>query len=202
MKLFCFAVALVLLLGCGLATAQSPATRPDAQSDYEPRSGPGAGQTFLAQFAGNWNVEKTFLPASAAPVKVSGECKQSMINGGRFLKSEFVFGSGQDETTGTGIIGFDAGSGRFTSVWVDSRSTRMSIRQSDDTFDGKEIVLYSRSLNNATTQPSRRSHTVTLLEDNGNKIVHRQYVPSPDGSERLVMELIMTRRSPATQPSR
>jgi hypothetical protein len=44
---------------------------------------------------------------------------------------------------------------------------------------------------------SRRSRTNTKLEDNGNKIVHRQFSLAADGSERLVMELVMTRKTGA-----
>ena len=43
----------------------------------------------------------------------------------------------------------------------------------------------------------RQSRTVTRLEEDGAKIVHRQYAVGPDGSERLVMELVMTRKPAA-----
>jgi Protein of unknown function (DUF1579) len=184
-----------------LLAADSVTTRPDSQSSYEPRSNPGIGQVFLAKMAGDWTVVKTFYPAKGPPQSDSGTCTQTMINDGRYLQSDFVFGTGQDQTTGIGIIGFDPDSGRFTSVWADSRSTRMSIRQSADTFDGKQIILYNRPLGAATTRPSRTSRTITHLEDNDNRLVHRQYIRLPDGSERLVLELMMTRRLPATQPS-
>src|SRR3954467_15569173 len=98
----------------------------DPQSQYEPRSGPGAGQKFLEKFVGTWDVVKTFHPRAGDPVKSAGECKQEMIHDGRFLRSEFTFGEGAAKTTGTGLIGFETGSGLFTSVWTDSRSTRMS----------------------------------------------------------------------------
>jgi hypothetical protein len=116
-----------------------------------------------------------------------------MINWGRFLRSEFVFHGGGADTTGLGLIGFEAESGKFTSVWTDSRQTRMSIRESEDRFNGDEIVLYSRSLG-GDVKDARRSRTVTRLEDGGRKIAHRQYVPGPDGKERLIMELLMTRK--------
>jgi hypothetical protein len=35
---------------------------------------------------------------------------------------------------------------------------------------------------------------VTKLEEDGNKIVHRQYNIAQDGKERLVMELVLTRK--------
>jgi hypothetical protein len=185
---------LVLTAVICLASAADPPQRPkDPQSNYEPRSEPGAGQAFLQKFVGDWEVDKTFYRRSGAPVHMKGQCQQAMIHGGRFLRSEFVFGNGDDRTTGTGIIGFEPGSGTFTSVWTDSRSTRMSLRQSKGAFNSKEIVLYSASLT-AAGKGARRSRTVTRLDDGGHKIVHRQYAAGQDGKERLMMELLLTRR--------
>ena len=195
--------ALVVLLAFGFLSgaAQPPQKPKDPQSAYEPRSGPGAGQKFLEQFVGDWDVLKTFHPRAGDPVRQKGECRQTMMHGGRFLRSEFVFGSGEGKTTGLGIVGFEPASGRFTSVWTDSRATRMSLRQSEDSFNGKEIVLFSKSLDGGTRE-GRRSRTVTRLEDGGGKIVHRQYAIGPDGKERLMMELLMTRKPKASPPGK
>src|SRR5580765_4971475 len=81
-----------------------PPEKKDPQSTIEPRSGPGEGQKFLQKFVGTWDVAKTFNPRSGEPVKAKGECVQTMIHGGRFLKSEFTFGEGDAKTTGTGMI--------------------------------------------------------------------------------------------------
>ena len=174
-----------------LAAEPPPEPKKDPQSAIEPRSGPGAGQKFLQQFVGTWDVAKTFHPRAGEPVKQSGTCVQTMVHGGRFLKSEFTFGTGEAKTTGTGLIGFEPDRGVFTSVWTDSRSTRMSLRQGKDKFDGEQIVLWSQTLGGE--KEGRKSHTVTRLEDGGKTIVHRQYGVATDGSERLVMELRMTR---------
>jgi hypothetical protein len=173
---------------------KSGATKPkDPQSKYEPRSQPGEGQKFLHKFVGDWDVAKTFHPKSGEPFRQTGQCRQTMIHGGRFLQSDFTFGHSDEKTTGTGLIGFDPASGLFTSVWIDSRSTRMSFRQGQEKFDGKQIVLHSRSLGGDGKQ-GRVSRTVTRLEDNGRRIVHRQYTAGEDGKERLVMELILTKK--------
>ncbi|HSZ54615.1 MAG TPA: DUF1579 family protein [Tepidisphaeraceae bacterium] len=183
-------LAVVLLLSAVTAIAQE---KKDAQSSYEPRSGPGAGQKFLAHFVGQWEVTKTFYPRSGQPSIAKGECRQTMINDGRFLKSEFVFHSDSGDTTGLGLIGFEPESGRFTSVWMDSRQTRMSLRQSKEPFNGSEIVLFSKSLDQ-DGRPARQSRTITHLEDGGKKIVHRQFSAGSEGKERLVMELVMMAR--------
>jgi len=174
-----------------LITATSPAGgQQGSQATFEPRSSPGAGQRFLEKFTGDWSVTKTFYPRAGEPIRAEGRCHQAMIHEGRFLQSDFVFQQGGKKTTGLGIIGFEPESGRFTSFWTDSRQTRMSVRQSQDRFDGKQIVLYSRSLD-ADANEARRSKTVSRLEDEGRKLVHRQYALGPDGEERLVMELVM-----------
>ena len=176
-----------------LLIAAAPPDSKDPQARIEPRSGPGVGQEFLGRFAGDWEVAKVFHPRSGEPVRVEGTCHQAMIHGGRFLQSDFAFGRGDGRTTGTGIIGFEPGPGRFTSVWTDSRATGMSVRQSREPFDGHQIVLYSRSLE-PDGREARSSRTITRLEDDGRRIVHQQHAFGPDGPGRLVMELVMTRK--------
>ena len=172
---------------------RSPATRENPQAKFEPRSKPGEGQKFLEQFVGDWDVVKTFHPRNGEPVSSEGRCRQSMIQDGRFLQSEFTFESDAGKTTGTGLIGFEPETGKFTSVWIDSRQTRMSFRQSEEKFDGKKIVLVGKALGEEP-KGGRRSQTVSTLEGDGKKIVHRQHAIDADGKERLVMELVLTRK--------
>jgi hypothetical protein len=185
--------ATMVASACLLIAAAGPVDGQEApQTPFEPRSSPGAGQRFLEKFAGDWAVIKTFYPRSGEPIRVEGRCHQAMIHEGRFLQSDFVFRQGGKATTGLGIIGFEPESGRFTSFWTDSRQTRMSVRRSRDPFDGQQIVLYSRSLD-AGGDEAHRSKTISRLEDEGRKLVHRQYALGPGGEERLMMELVMTR---------
>lgn len=112
--------------------AQAPKTAKDPQSSFEPRSQPGAGQKLLEKFAGDWDVVKTLYLRPGEPIRMTGTCRQTMRHDGRFLQSEFAFEQKGTKTTGLGLIGFEAETGKFTSVWTDSRSTRMSFRQSQD----------------------------------------------------------------------
>ncbi len=183
------AVAICLLAGA----ADPPKTQRDPQAAFEPRSAPGAGQKFLERFVGDWDVAKTFHPRSGEPSRTKGSCRQTMIHDGRFLQSEFRFEQDGKTSTGLGLIGFEPATGKFTSVWTDSRQTKMSLRHSRDPFDGERIVLYSGSLE-TDAKDARQSRTVTVLEDKGNRVVHRQFAISADAGERLMMELVMTRR--------
>jgi hypothetical protein len=193
------AVAALVLVACGVGRPAAGQKDKDPQSAVEPRSQPGAGQKFLEKFVGEWDVVKLFFAPSGAALRTGGTCRQSMIHGGRFLQSDFTFGQGTKQTTGTGLIGFEPQTGRFTSVWVDSRQTKMSMRQSKDAFDGNEIVLHAKALGGDGKE--RQSRTITRLEDDGHRIVHRQYNATADGKERLLMELVLTRTTrPGTTP--
>ena len=190
------ALALAVAVCAGLLAWLAPAQdkkddKKDPLQSFEPRSKPGAGQKFLEKFVGEWDVVKTFHPRKGEPVKVTGECRQSMIHDGRFLQSEFTFKADTGKTTGLGLIGFEPETGLFTSVWTDSRQTRMSARQSEDKFNGEEIVLFSKEFGG---KEGRRSKTVTRLEDDGKKIVHRQYAIEAGTPDRLVMELVLTKK--------
>jgi hypothetical protein len=56
------------------------------------------------------------------------------------------------------------------------------------------IVLYGVSLEPARS-PGRESKTISHLEDGGRKLIHRQFsVGGGEGKDRLVMELILTRK--------
>ncbi len=212
-----FAASFAVLMGFAPQAArarQTPPTTPptnppakpqqldiprDPQSSFEPRTGPGAGQKLMEKMAGDWLVVKSIFPVGKPPVRTNGTCKQTMVNDGRFLRSEFSFDNpatgGKDD--GVGLLGYDPKADKFTSVWYDSRSTTFSFRQSVGKFDGEQVLLVGKSLDSAT--PARVSRTVARLENNNNLLLHQQFVPTPDGKERLVMELRMTRR--ATPPA-
>ena len=114
-----------------------------------------------------------------------------MVQSGKFLESDFTFfGSDGIKSTGTGISGFDSKTNRFTTVWYDSRQTTMSIRQSEGTFDGKNIVLWDTPL--TPDHPGRKTVARAHLEEDGRVLVHRHFLIDDKGSERMMIELRMT----------
>jgi hypothetical protein len=122
-----------------------------------------------------------------------GTCKQAMIQDGKFLQSDFIFfDSDGTKSTGTGISGFDSKTNRFTTVWYDSRQTTMSIRQSDGTFDGQNIVLWATPLD--PDRPGRKTVARAHLEEDGRVLLHRHFAIDDKGDERMIIELRMTRK--------
>jgi len=204
MKLFRILLVVgIAVRSVSLIAQEPPKPRPsDAQNSYEPRAAAGAGQVLLAKFAGDWDVVKTFFPSNGgAPVVTKGECRQVMVQDGHFLESNFTFFDRDGKkSTGVGISGFDAKTNRFTTVWYDSRQTSMSIRQSDGTFDGKEIVLWATSLD--PDRSGRRTVARAHLEDNGNVLLHRHFLIDDAGKEKMMIELRMTRKAAAKKKSK
>ena len=194
MKLFAPTIVATCLVAAVPALAQQ-----EGRPSHEAGSAPGPGQKLLEKMAGSWDVTKVFYPRDGDPVRTPGSCRATMIQDGRFLQSEFEFKQGEGKTTGLGIIGFEPETGRFTSFWVDSRQTRASVRQGREPFDGRKIVLYSVTLD-PQSKDSRRSKTISQLEDDGRKLVHRQYSLGSNAEERLIMELIMTKRLRSPRP--
>jgi Protein of unknown function (DUF1579) len=175
------------------AAAAAVAVAQQTHNQYEPPNAAGAGQKLLEKFVGEWDVVKTFFPTNGQPRVQKGTCKQYMIQDGKFLQSDFTFfNSDGTKTTGTGIVGFDSRSNRFTTVWFDSRQTTMSIRQSDGTFDGKNIVLWSTALN--PDDPGRKTVARAHLEENGRVLLHRHFLIDDKGEERMMLEFRLTRK--------
>ena len=116
-----------------------------------------------------------------------------MIQDGKFLQSDFTFfNSDGTKSTGTGISGFDSKTNRFTTVWYDSHQTTMSIRQSDGTFDGKNIILWTTPLD--PDRPGRKTVARARLEEDGHVLLHRHFLIDDKGNERMMIELRMTRK--------
>src|ERR1700689_2369496 len=180
-------IATLIIATAAVAAAQQ------SHNQYEPPHTPGAGQKLLAQFAGDWDDVKSFFPQDGAPIVTKGTCKQYMIQDGKFLQSDFsFFNSDGTKSTGTGISGFDPKTNRFTTVWYDSRQTTISLRQSDATFDGQNIVLLTTPLD--TEHPGRKTVARAHLEEDGRLLLHRHFMIDDKGGERMMIELRMTRK--------
>ena len=162
-------------------------------NQYEPPNATGADQRLLAQFTGDWDLVESFFPMNGKPIVTKGTCKQYMIQDGKFLQSDFTFfDSDGTKSTGTGISGFDPKTNRFTTVWYDSRQTTMSIRQSDGTFDGKNIPLWTTPVD--SEHPGRKTVARSHLEEDGRLLLHRHFMIDDKGEERMMIELRMTRK--------
>jgi hypothetical protein len=68
----------------------------------------------------------------------------------------------------------------------------MSIRQSDGTFDGKNIALWATRLD--PDRPGYKTVARTRLEEDGRVLLHRHFLVDDKGQERMMIELRLTRK--------
>jgi hypothetical protein len=68
----------------------------------------------------------------------------------------------------------------------------MSIRQSDGTFDGKNIILWATPLE--PDRPGRKAVARAHLEEDGRVLLHRHFLIDDKGNERMMIELRLTRK--------
>ena len=68
----------------------------------------------------------------------------------------------------------------------------MSIRQSDGTFDGKNIILWATPLD--PDRPGRKTVARAHLEEDGRVLLHRHFAIDDKGQERTIIELRVTRK--------
>jgi hypothetical protein len=181
-SLLCVAVIAAGLL----AVADAP-----GQDKKAAEQGGVSAKDFMQKFVGDWDAERIFYGTTPdQPKRAKGTCKQ-FINYNNFLFSEFSFGEGDKKITGQGILGYQEDTGLFISNWLDSRQTKMSVRQSKDKFNGKQIEL--ATIPYKMDKSARASRTLTTFEDGGKKIWHRQWNMVGE-KEQLWMELIMVRK--------
>jgi hypothetical protein len=111
---------------------------------------PGSRHDLIKKMEGNWDITAKFFVAPGAPPEISrGTSRNTMVLGGRQLKSEveLTFNMMGEETTfrGIGMMGYDNASGQFQSVWTDTMVTGMMF-QTGWLDDGK-IVLVGSTVN-------------------------------------------------------
>jgi hypothetical protein len=108
----------------GRAGAQEGPTDPMAAWAELAKTGPQHAQ--LKECVGTWNCESTcWCEPGKEPTKEKGTVTFSMVLGDRFLRQD-VNGSMMGQPfQGIGYLGFDNGSKKYQSVWMDSMGTCM-----------------------------------------------------------------------------
>jgi hypothetical protein len=104
----------------------------------------------LLPMVGTWDAELSFLMEPGGEPEVSqGTCVNTMILGGRYMKSEFkaelnMFGD-KMAFSGFGLMGFGKEKGEFVSTWCDTMSTSLLVSTGKPGEDAKVMTLTGMS---------------------------------------------------------
>lgn len=148
----------------------------------------------IARLAGHWDVELRFQMAPGAPPEVSkGSATNTMIMGGRFLKTEvetdFVFAGRTLPMAGMGVIGVRTPDNQVQSVWMDTLGTYMMFQTGEFTDDDTFQVTGTSQ----TPFGPQTLRNIYKVSDGPDRIVMEFHEGLPDGTFAKTGEAIYTR---------
>jgi len=138
--------------------------------------------------AGDWDVAMEICPAPGAPpIQLKGTSVNRLIGGGRWLVIDHKAESGFE---GHGIYGWDASTGKYTGVWVDSMQT--CITRAEGTWDPATRTMTFVTTGTHGDKPIRYREVTESRED-GTRL-YRNLIPMPNGDEFEMIRAVHTRK--------
>ncbi|MHC4937501.1 MAG: DUF1579 family protein [Planctomycetota bacterium] len=117
--------ALAAAFALGRAQAQEDDAAKKMMEAWAELGKPGPEQAALKKLAGDWTAHtKEFMPDGTAKESKT-KSKFTMVLGDLILRQDYSGEMNGTPFTGLGYTGFDKGSGRYQSVWMDSMSSGM-----------------------------------------------------------------------------
>ncbi|HYV92748.1 MAG TPA: DUF1579 domain-containing protein [Chitinophagales bacterium] len=172
------------------ARAQDPKQQAAMQAwtDY---ATPGQAQKMMAQSAGDWKAEVTqYMDPTQAPMKSSALVHNEMIMGDRYLSTRYTGNMMGMPFEGLGTMGFDNGSQKYCSTWIDNMSTGIGYLEGMISADGKTLELKGKSYD-----PMQKKEVAMrqVIHFNGDKDQTMEFYKDMNGKEIKVMEIHLTR---------
>lgn len=151
----------------------------------------------LKPLVGKWTyVSKWWMAPGMDPQADKGTAVYKSLLGGRYVSQELTgSGANEDQFTyeGFGVSGYDNGTQKHTSMWIDNMSTMISF--SDGTCDpsGKVFTMTGEVLD--PIEKKMKKHKSILRIINNDKHVFEMFESLPDGTEYRSLEVTYTRAS-------
>lgn len=120
-----------------LASAQAQDAKPSADEQamleaMQKAAAVGSQHRQLQALAGDWDVKSSFwMDPAAPPMTETGKARNTLVLGGRFLRSEFAGQMMGGPFEGLGYTGYDNRKGRYYVTWMDTASTGVLIAWGD-----------------------------------------------------------------------
>ena len=144
----------------------------------------------IALEAGTWDAMITTPSRSAGgkPSTATGVQINELRSGGRWMLNRMSANGGTYE--GTGIWGFDPGTGRYSGAWVDSGTGQ--IRRDDGIWDpASRTMTWTSQVRRADGETIRMRATSTFQ---GNRRIYRSFAVT-DAGEVPLSTVVFTRRA-------
>ena len=193
---FCLSMSSLLLASSAIAETEAqtkPAEAPeveeaDADADLEKLGAPGEHHEGFERGVGNWRTEtRLWMSPDAPPESSEGSCKAELILGGRFLRQECDGEMMGHPFSGIGVDGYDNYRQQYTSTWIDSMSTSMSLMTG--TCDEKGNCTYHGRMDDPRTGRLGKTMKTTIRWLTRDKFVFEMFDAYPGGEWYRVLEV-------------
>jgi len=179
---------LLILFGFWTANAQSP----EEMKAWQDAMTPGAQHKWMANYAGEWDVEvKMWMNPSQPPMTSTGICSSEMIMGGRYMAHKFKGEFWNMPYEGQGVTAYDNTAQKYYSTWYDNMST--GLMYMEGTYDEKTKTMTStgESIDPMTKKVCQIKEITKYISDD--KYVMEMF-NTMDGNEIKMMEMTYTRK--------
>jgi hypothetical protein len=142
---------------------------------------------------GEWDVKLTFWSdPKGAGQSSTGRSQISWVLGNRFIQEQFSGTIAGEEYRGIGIMGYDNGSRRFKTVWVDSLNTALTTSSGRFYPDTSTLVLESE-VYDPLVSGVKKVHSKFQIES-PNSYTFVMTDTSPEGTEFTSLEMRYQRK--------
>jgi hypothetical protein len=154
---------------------------------------PGDIHKMLAQHAGTWTAKTTFWMTPGADATVSeATAVGEMILGGRYLMSKFTGNMMGMPFEGMSLEGYDNGTKKFYSTWIDNMGTGIMYMTGEWDPAGKKIE-YSGKTYDPMAGKMVDVRQIVKYNDDGT-VNMEMFGPDNTGKEFKTMEIMMTKK--------
>lgn len=123
---------------------------------------PGLAHEILAISAGEWDaVNRVWMAPGAEPMESTASASMELVMDGRFVKTRYEGSIMGAPFTGMGLMGYDNTRKLFTSLWIDSMSTSMSMAYGSLDETGT-ILTFVGTMDEPTTGEIGKSYKQVL----------------------------------------
>ncbi len=146
----------------------------------------------LKQLAGKWKVTtKMWMMPGEDPQVSKGTSVAAFVLDGKFLKEDFVGSFMGKKFFGIGYTGFDTVSGEFSTLWMDSMGTMMTVMTGSYSPDSNTIGFSGKMSCPLSPEKLKVRSELKIVDKNNH--VFTMYMTGPDGKETRSFEITYVR---------
>jgi hypothetical protein len=189
-RLFVLSLALT---GTAFAADEASKMTPEMQEKMQKAMSPNENHKIFEGLVGKWTyTSQCWMDPSGKPETSTGTSENTLIYGGRFLKSD-VKGTWMNQPfEGVNTLGYDNGRGEYVSTWVDSMATGIMLTTGQYDAASKTLNLKGTCACPITGDKNMSMRTEWKVVDADHN-TYTMYATDKEGKETKGMEIVYTR---------